>query len=67
MSFSNLAERLEQYEAEIDTLNLTRAPATRRLETAHAAGDEILRKPRRGARRPGIHVRDQGLRPFRVC
>jgi hypothetical protein len=66
MKSSNLAECLEQYEAELETLDLIRAPSTRRLDTTSAAGEEVLRKPRRGSRRPGIGIRDQGLRPFRV-
>jgi hypothetical protein len=66
MKSSNLAERLEQYEAEIDTLNLARAPSMRRLEAASAAGEDMPRATRRRSHRPGLQIRDQGLRPFRV-
>lgn len=69
MKTSSLAQRLEEFDAQIESLKLTQKPATRRLfqqPAAEAAGDP-LRAARRAPRARSIRIRDQGLRPFRVC
>ncbi len=65
MKSSNLAERLEQYEA-LGKLQLSSEPATRVLAAPDAQA-EIMRKPGRKSRRGGIVSRGDGLRLFRVC
>ena len=65
MKSSNLAERLEEFEATLESLRLRNEPATRQVvmqDAAAPAGE----KPRRRARIGAIQIRDQGLRPFRV-
>ena len=68
MKPSNLAERLEEFEAVVDSLRLTPSPTTQRLAAREASGEsaELTRPIRRSLRARGIQVRDQGLRPFRV-
>ena len=67
MKYSNLAERLEEFEATLETLQLSDAPATRQV-VARDAPTPAPDKPARRARRVGgIQIRDQGLRAFRVC
>jgi hypothetical protein len=68
MKSSSLAERLEEYEAEIDSLKLAQEPVTRRVmpEETQATADTTRRPVRRAFRRRAIETRDQGLRLFRV-
>jgi hypothetical protein len=65
MKSSNLAQRLEEFEADIASLRLTGQPETQVIMTRD--GD---RQPqpavRRAPRAPRIVIRDDGLRPFRV-
>ena len=66
MKTSNLAERLEEYEATLESLRLDNAPVMNRL-VARDAPSPAPQKPVRRARRVGgIQIRDQGLRAFRV-
>jgi hypothetical protein len=65
MKSSNLAERLEEFEATLDSLRLTSEPTTRRI-VAQDAPALAAKKPRRSGRIRAIHTRDQGLRSFRV-
>lgn len=69
MKSSNLAERLEEFESVVDSLRLTPSPATQRLAAQDAPQEsgEPARPARRAFRGRGIELRDQGLRPFRVC
>jgi hypothetical protein len=65
MTSSSLARRLGEYEATIESLRLTREPATRQLvaqESPTARSNVARRRVRVG----GIQIRDQGLRAFRV-
>lgn len=68
MKSSNLAERLEEFEATIETLRLTPSPTTRVIAAEPAL--DVLAQParpaRRAARTRGIQIREQGLRSFRV-
>lgn len=65
MKSSNLAQRLEEFEATLQSLQRTSGPATRHVELpgAAAAGEK---RPRRMRRIRAIQLRDQGLRAFRV-
>ena len=65
MTSSNLARRLEEYEATLKSLQLTIEPETRQL-VAQDAPVPSSNKPRRRARTGGIRVRNQGFRLFRV-
>ncbi len=68
MKSSNLAERLEEFEAVLDSLRLT-SERTIRMEVrpeANAEGNELPSRPRRVFRAGAIVSRDQGLRAFRV-
>ena len=65
MKSSNLAERLEEYEA-LEKLRLREAPVTRVVmerDEAAATARSSMRRTRRAA---GIVIRDDGLRAFRV-
>jgi hypothetical protein len=65
MKFSNLAQRLEDYGTDIQTLRSAR-PEGARLTVARGATENIS-KPARGKRRVGgIVMRDGGFKPFRV-
>lgn len=68
MKSSNLAERLEEFEATLESLRLTPSPTTRVIAAGPAL--DVLEQPARPVRRPsrtrGIHIREQGLRSFRV-
>lgn len=66
MKSSNLAQRLEEFEASLESLNLSNAPVTRRLAVTEAAGETPAPRPRRTPRRLTLRISDQGLRPFRV-
>lgn len=69
MKSSNLAERLEELEAVMQSLQLSGEPTTRRITAPQASGiPEQPARPlrRRGFRAGGIRIRDQGLRSFRV-
>jgi hypothetical protein len=63
MQSSNLAMRLGEFEAWIDSLNLVNEPETRRLAAVEAPAPRSRRRPRPLT----LKIRDQGLRPFRVC
>ena len=68
MKSSNLAQRLEEFDAVIDSLRLT-SERTIRMEVraeANSEGNELQARPRRTARAGAIVSRDQGLRAFRV-
>jgi hypothetical protein len=68
MKSNNLAERLEEFEAVIDSLRLTRERTIRmdvQPEANPDAGGQPAR-PRRASRARGIEIRDQGLRAFKV-
>ena len=58
MTSSNLARRLEEYDARIETLRLIQPPPSRQVTEPS--------RPRR-KRAVKLEVRDQGLRQFRVC
>jgi hypothetical protein len=68
MKSSNLAARLEQFEAVMDSLRRTSEHVTRvRVGLAEANRAEALpARPARRSRTRGIQLRDQGLRAFRV-
>ena len=68
MKSSNLAERLEEFEATLDSLRLTRSPGTRQIAALRASGSpaDQPRPLRRISRLRGIEIRGQGLRSFRV-
>ena len=68
MNMSSLARRLEEYEADVESLKLTRAPVTRQLmpQGPQPASGEPRRPVRRAFGARTIQIRDQGLRPFRV-
>jgi hypothetical protein len=66
MKTSNLAQRLEQYEADLESLRPAR-PARVQLTLARDGADRAVVKPaRRNRRVGGILLRDGGLKPFRV-
>jgi hypothetical protein len=67
MKYSNLAERLEEFEATLETLRLSNAPATRQVVARDALTPDPQKPLRRTRRVGGIQIRDQGLRAFRVC
>jgi hypothetical protein len=60
MKSSNLAQRLEELDAVMESLRLT-PPPTMRITLP-----EPTRPVRRAARVRTIHIREQGLRGFRV-
>lgn len=68
MKTSNLAERLEQFEATIDSLRLTPEPGTRQIvaKAGPEVADARTRPSRRAARVRAIEIREQGLRAFRI-
>jgi hypothetical protein len=66
MKSSNLAQRLEEFEATLNSLRLGNEPATRLVMARDAPVPSSDQPPRRRARTGGIQIRDQGLRPFRV-
>jgi hypothetical protein len=68
MKTSSLAERLQEYEAACDSLNLTREPRTRIVvpQESPATPEHARRPVRRAFRARTIEIRDQGLRLFRV-
>jgi hypothetical protein len=68
MKTSNLAQRLEEFEATLQSLRLTQEPATRMFITqeSDAPSQPAARRPRRPRRPGGIQLRHQGLRAFRV-
>jgi hypothetical protein len=68
MKSSNLAQRLEDFEAVVESLRLTPSPVTQRLASEEAPGvpQETTRPVRRALRVRSIRIRDQGLRLFRV-
>jgi len=61
MKSSNLAQRLEEFDAVMESLRLTPPPTTR-----VTAPEQPARPVRRAARVRTIQIRDQGLRGFRV-
>lgn len=64
MKSSNLAERLEEFEATLDSLRLTPSPTTRLI--VKSVAEPPMRLPQRTPRTRTIILRDQGLRSFRV-
>jgi hypothetical protein len=68
MKSSNLAERLEAFEAVMDSLRLTSERTVHMAVQAEAnpEGNELQARPRRAFRAGAIVSRDQGLRAFRV-
>ena len=66
MKSSNLARRLEEYEASMASLRLTGEPSTRRIVPSDVSPIAQTKAPRRRVRVGGIQIRDQGLRAFRV-
>jgi hypothetical protein len=68
MKSSNLAERLEEFEATLDSLRLTPEPTIRMDVQAEANPErnQLQARSRRGFRVGAIVSRDQGLRAFRV-
>jgi hypothetical protein len=72
MKSSNLAERLEEFEAVMDSLRLTSERTVRmdvRLEANSDVGSvasELQARPRRAFRAGSIVNRDQGLRAFKI-
>ena len=68
MKSSNLAERLEEFDAVIDSLRLT-GERTTRLDVqpeANPESSQLPARPRRAFRAGAIVSRDQGLRSFKV-
>ena len=66
MKSSNLAERLEEFEATLNSLRLTNEPTTRLLVSQDAPTLAQKKPTRRAGRIRAIEIRDQGLRSFRV-
>lgn len=69
MKFSNLAQRLEEFESDLESLRLTSPTQARFVmspDTPEIAATRA-RPARRGWRAGAIRTRDQGLRSFRVC
>jgi hypothetical protein len=68
MKSSNLAERLEEFEAVVQSLQMSVEPATRRMAAPESCETpaEPARPARRGFGARTIQIRDQGLRSFRV-
>ena len=68
MKSNNLAQRLEEFEAVIDSLRLTSERTTRMnvQPEANPEASELPARPRRALRARGILIRDQGLRAFKV-
>ncbi|HUQ09068.1 MAG TPA: hypothetical protein VM146_02045 [Steroidobacteraceae bacterium] len=76
MKSFNLAERPEELEAGMQSLQMSSEPVTRRIAAPEVAektaANPTLEQParpralRRGLRARTIETRDQGLRPFRV-
>lgn len=67
MKSSNLAERLEAFDATLESLRLTSAPVTNRMVARDAPAPAPQKPMRRTRRVGGIQIRDQGLRAFRIC
>lgn len=69
MKHSNLARRLEEFEADIAPLRLTTDATARLVATREDPGMPASpsRPARRAFRAGAIRTRDQGLRSFRVC
>jgi hypothetical protein len=65
MKNSSLAERVDAYDAAIESLKLSREPATR-VVVPQGTSLAAPRPFRRAVRVGGIQTRDQGLRLFRV-
>ena len=67
MKSSNLAERLEEFEATLDSLRLTPSPGMRLVvKTVPEISAQPERRVNRVSRARTIVLRDQGLRSFRV-
>jgi hypothetical protein len=70
MKSANLAERLEEFEAVLDSLRPARDTVPRLCAVPSPTGDDATQRPERALRRiarfRGIQIRDQGLRAFRV-
>jgi hypothetical protein len=66
MKSSSLAQRLEEFEATIESLRLSGEPTTRRIAPQDVSPSAPIKAPRRRMRAGGIQIRDQGLRAFRV-
>lgn len=67
MKSTNLAQRLEEFDAVLASLQLTPSPATRVVvpkEAPAASGPPA--RPARRVRVGGIRISDQGLRGFRI-
>ena len=68
MQTSNLARRLEEFDADISSLRLT-SPTEARFDVPDAFAEPAAnptRRVRRAFRAGAIRNRDQGLRAFRV-
>jgi hypothetical protein len=65
MKTSNLAQRLEQYETDLESMRPAR-PARVQLTLARDGADRAVKPARRNRRVGGILLRDGGLKPFRV-
>ena len=66
MNTSSLAQRLEDFEATLESLHLVPVPATRQVVASDGLQEPVRKLPRRSFRTGGIRIRDQGLRAFRV-
>ena len=69
MKSSSLAERLEELEAVMQSLQMSSEPITRRIaapDTAATTEQPARPRVRRKFRAGAIETRDQGLRAFRV-
>jgi hypothetical protein len=68
MQNTNLAQRLDEFEATLESLRLTDTRIERQ-DVANAADfQQVSVMPvRRASRIRSIQIRDQGLRSFRVC
>jgi hypothetical protein len=68
MKSSNLAERLDELESVIQSLQLRVEPTTRLITAPEVTQplEDPARPVRRTSRLRAIHTRDQGLRSFRV-
>jgi hypothetical protein len=66
MKSANLAQRLEEFEASLASLNLRAEPVTRRVVAQDFLQQPPRKLPRRSYRTGGIRISDQGLHAFRV-
>ena len=66
MKSSNLAERLEEFEAVIDSLRLSSERVTRVVATQPYVDNPAPKRRVRTRSVGGIVIRDQGLQTFRV-